>query len=544
MFAQSSYTVFGTKNTPCRIVFLLTLALYLVAIPFSRFMMSLAGVILAVNWLLESFLEKKLWQKLVQAAKSKILLGVLLIYLVHILWFISSKNTTYAFQDIWIKVPLLFIPIIFYTSKPLNRKEIHFLLFIYVIGVLFSSFFGFFTYLHHAFDDKRTMAVYISYVRLELNFCFAIFISFYLLLQDSCLSFLRKQESLATKRLWVKPAMTLFTLFALIWFLFLMIYAGLVTGIVLLFVISFVLTVRAVVKQKKSLIRYVLSTIFLLAAGGFFLFVSITAKNYFTAPPFDSKKIEYTADGNAYASDFDKRYVENGNYVFAYLCDLEVREAWNKRSAIDYEELSNTLIRYLNSKGLRKDRLAVESLTTEEITTIENGIANIAYTTDFSIIKRIYELFWEINDYRQTGSVVGYTFPQRLELWKVSLSAIKKHPLLGVGTGDVKDAFAKELEEKDSPLAFTNKRSHNQYFTFLIAFGIIGLGLILFSIIYPVIVFNKFKDPLFLIFFLIIILSMFTEDSLEPQDGVTFFAFFYSFFLFLDSEKPLIMNEV
>jgi len=124
-----------------------------------------------------------------------------------------------------------------------------------------------------------------------------------------------------------------------------------------------------------------------------------------------------------------------------------------------------------------------------------------------------------------------------LELWKVSFSAVKKHLLLGVGTGDVKDAFAKELEEKGSPLAFTNKRSHNQYFTFCIAFGMLGLLLILFSIIYPPIALNQFKNPLFLIFFLIVILSLFTEDTLEQQDGVTFFAFFYSFFLFLNPKK-------
>jgi hypothetical protein len=497
-------------------LFLATLALYLVAIPFSKFMMSLAGVILAFNWFLEGFIEKDIRQKIVQATKSKILWAVLLLYLVHLLWFISSTNISYAFEDIWIKVPLFFIPIIFCTSKPLSREEVRILLYIYVLGVLFSSLFGFFHHLNHGFDDKRQMAVYISYVRFELNICFAIFVSFYLLLQ--------KNKVIGLK---------IFAFLSLIWFVFLLFYAGLMTSLILLIIISFIFILKTAVERKNPLIRWGVPTIFFAILGGLFLWIFIMAKNYFTVPSFDAEKVEYTADGNAYNMNFDMRYVENGNYVYAYICESELRQAWNSRSQKDYGEVSETVIRYLNSKGLHKDRLAVESLSDNEIATIENDIANIAYTNKFSVVKRLHELFFEINDYRQTGTVVGYSFAQRLELWKMSLSLIPKHFLLGVGTGDVKDAFAKELETQDSPLAFSNKRSHNQYFTFAIAFGVVGLALILFSIFYPVIVSKKLKEPLFLIFFILVLFSMLTEDSLEPQDGATLFAFFYSFFLFL-----------
>jgi hypothetical protein len=520
MSVRNFYTALGAKNTPCRILFLMTLALYMIAIPFSKFLMSLAGVILVANWFLECFLERNLWKKFAYAAKSKVIWVVLLIYIVHLLGFIYTKNIAFAFADIWIKVPMFFIPIIFYTSKPLSRNEIQLFLYVYVLGVLFSSLFGFFRCLPQEFNDMRKMAVYISYVRFELNICFAIFVSFYLLLQENKWKYFK-----------------IFPFIASIWFLFLLVYAGLMTGIILLIIISFVLIIRASIRQKNLFLRFLTPALFLAALGGITLFIYTTAKNYFSVPPFDSTKIEYTADGNAYTSDFDMRYVENGNYVFAYLCEAEIAEAWNKRSPMDYGDVCMTLIRYLNSKGLRKDRLAVKSLADEEITTIENGIGNIAYTHDFAVVRRIHELFWEINDYRQTRTVVGYSFAQRVELWKISLSAIQKHPWLGVGTGDVKEAFAKELVEKDSPLAFTNKRSHNQYFTFLIAFGVIGLGLILFSIFYPAIILGKFKEPLFLVFFILAMLSMFTEDTLEPQDGATFFTFFYSFFLFFGDKK-------
>jgi O-antigen ligase len=106
-----------------------------------------------------------------------------------------------------------------------------------------------------------------------------------------------------------------------------------------------------------------------------------------------------------------------------------------------------------------------------------------------------------------------------------------------VGTGDVKDVFSQELQLNNSPLSERGMRSHNQYFTFSIAFGIVGLLVILFSIFYSPIVLKKFRDALFLVFFCIIIFSMLSEDALEPQDGVTFFAFFYSLFLFLLPQK-------
>jgi len=39
------------------------LALYAIAIPFSKFLMTLAGLILVGNWFLEGFFERNLWKK-------------------------------------------------------------------------------------------------------------------------------------------------------------------------------------------------------------------------------------------------------------------------------------------------------------------------------------------------------------------------------------------------------------------------------------------------------------------------------------------------
>ena len=519
---------FSAPNTRFRIVFLCSLSLYLIGIPFSRFLMSLGGIVLFANWVLEGGLIEKC-KKLFH---SKALWACLLLYFVHIIWLIPSQNLQYGIEDLWIKVPMFFIPIIFFTSQPLSRKEFEALLQIYIIGVFISTFSGFLAYLFGDMEEKRSMALYISYVRFEINICFACFVCLFLLFKTELTS-LRK----------------IFITILLCWFLFFLAYSGSMTAIVLLLLIGSIFIILLTIKSANKLLRYGIPTLFMIVAISIICSLYNMANNYFNADFAIETAAKYTADGNSYFHDTAQHYVENGSYIFTYLCDVEMEQAWNKRSRIDFHNFDNngfpirtTLVRYLNSKGLHKDRQGVETLTEEDIANIEQGIANVSYTYNFNIVNRIYELMWEMSDYYHTGMVTGGSMAQRIELWKNSIQLIKKYPWIGVGTGDVKNAFAEELEINNSPLAGTNMRSHNQYFTFLIAFGFIGLLLILFSFIYPPIALRK-NHLLFWVFFCIVLLSMLTEDTLEPQDGATFFAFFYSFFLFLTPKKDIVIPK-
>ena len=75
-------------------------------------------------------------------------------------------------------------------------------------------------------------------------------------------------------------------------------------------------------------------------------------------------------------------------------------------------------------------------------------------------------------------------------------------------------------------------RSHNQFLSILIGFGAIGLIWFLFSLIYPAWVKRGFHDYFFLVFFIVAMLSLLTDDTLESQAGVSFFYFFFAFLLF------------
>jgi len=76
-------------------------------------------------------------------------------------------------------------------------------------------------------------------------------------------------------------------------------------------------------------------------------------------------------------------------------------------------------------------------------------------------------------------------------------------------------------------------RAHDQYLEITVGFGLVGLAWFLLSIFYPGIKTKKIFTYFYFIFWLIFMLSLFTEDTLETEAGATFYAFFNSFFLFL-----------
>ena len=76
------------------------------------------------------------------------------------------------------------------------------------------------------------------------------------------------------------------------------------------------------------------------------------------------------------------------------------------------------------------------------------------------------------------------------------------------------------------------RRAHDQFLTFLISFGIPGLLICLFSLIAPLFMKNRQRSFLATVFFILMLLSMLNEDTLETSAGASFVAFFYSLFIF------------
>jgi len=121
----------------------------------------------------------------------------------------------------------------------------------------------------------------------------------------------------------------------------------------------------------------------------------------------------------------------------------------------------------------------------------------------------------------------------RLEYWKTGWGIFVNSPLLGVGTGDIENEYQTAYKLNNSSLELKyRRRSHNQYLSVLISLGIIGLLFFLISIFYP---FFKYKGEfnfLYSLTLVVFLTSMFWEDTIETQAGVTSFSLLTSLFTF------------
>ena len=150
-----------------------------------------------------------------------------------------------------------------------------------------------------------------------------------------------------------------------------------------------------------------------------------------------------------------------------------------------------------------------------------------------SILYRIDGIIAEFNNYLNGGNPGGNSVTQRLEFWKAARYIIAENFFLGVGTGDVEDAFQRQYDIMDSPLEPKYRlRAHNQFLTITVTFGLLGLLIFLLSFTYPIWSKHNRKNALFVSFFVFAILSFLAEDTLETQAGITFISFFGPFFLF------------
>ena len=313
------------------------------------------------------------------------------------------------------------------------------------------------------------------------------------------------------------------------------------TGIGILIICGYVFIFLQLKSNKTKAIRlsgYFLLVIIPIAVVTYVVFF---VKDYRNFDVVDNSSLEMkTMSGNIYTHDFNNQQVENRHWVGLYLCDKELRNEWNKVSDYKYDELDlkgqkikYTLIRYLTSKGFKKDAEGVKSLSDKDIKEIETGIANYIFSERNGLYNRLYQVVWELDLYMRGGNAAGHSVSQRFEYLRIGALIIKEHPFFGVGTGDVQNEYDKKYEELNSIINdIYRHRAHNQFVTFTIALGLIGLIIILIAIFYPPYYEKRYSDYLFMFFMLIAIVSMFNEDTLETQPGVTFFALFYSLHIF------------
>lgn len=107
--------------------------------------------------------------------------------------------------------------------------------------------------------------------------------------------------------------------------------------------------------------------------------------------------------------------------------------------------------------------------------------------------------------------------------------------LFGVGIGDTQELLNECLINEVNPKIYSwrDYNSHNQYLSFILDSGIIGLVLFVFSLIMGFYVAIKNRDIDYLFFMTFISMVFLTENMLVRNDGILFYAIFNSLFLFV-----------
>ena len=538
--------------------YFLSLVMIMGSLSFSKIGLSIGEFMLAGGWIVERFNAKRLiiflslrkpWVAILltlpfsvylvfdgiangfkQFFRNKPALLFSSIFLIHIMGLIITTDFDYAIKDLRTKLPLFLLPLILSTSEAIEKKKFYSLMLFFILTVLVRSLFNTWLIETHQFIDIRDVSRNVSHIIFSLLLTLSIFTLLFFSLKN-------KPGSL-----WIR---SLFWI-VLLWFFIYIIRSQSFTGFSITLITLMILIPVLIFKTRNRWLQAGLLFSILLVTVSVFLTARSIVTDYYRVIPVDYTQLEKnTSRGNPYIHNTYSTQTENGNYLWLYIQWDELRASWNKRSRIPFDSLNMkkepvayTVIRFLTSKGWRKDADAVEKLSQQEVSAIEKGVANYVFLKEFSIRGRIYEFLWGFDNYRETGNPTGSTLMQRLEFWKASVGIIRDNWLTGVGTGDMNIVFQAQYEKMNSKLAPDQRwRSHNQFLSILVGFGVFGLLWFLFAIFYPPVMLRRQGDFFLFVFLIIAMLSMITEDTIESQTGVTFFAFFYAFFLFARKEK-------
>ena len=499
--------------------------------PLSKAAMSIGQAILGLSWILAGNYSTRIKSFF----NNKSALALFSFFLLHLIGLLYTTDFAFAADSIRIKIPLLVIPFLIFTSEPLDAKKFNTLLSVFIGAVFAGTLISIAVLLgiiKKQVTDIRDISIFISHIRFSLLICISIFLAGYFLLKNVKTNSFSKNILLGTLILWL--------------IVFLVILES-VTGLSILTVVLFILVIKYISGLKQAWIRYALFSMLILIPPAFAFYIQSEIKILDEKKLVDTSTLEkYTKLGNLYEYRPEIDEYENGNPVWMYVSTYELGQEWDKRSTVPFRAkdergqlIEYTIMRFLTSKGLRKDAEGVIALSEDEIKSIERGVANVNYQSMTNISSRIRQILWELKKFSKGGNPSGHSVAQRIEFWRASLGVIENNLLVGVGTGDVKLALDAEYVKINSQLLEEKRlKSHNEYLLVGVTFGITGLLIFLISLFYPMFNENKTRDYFYLVFLCIILLSMLTEDTLETQAGATFFAFFNSIFLFRKNQPP------
>lgn len=454
----------------------LTLLFFVVGIVCSKFLMSMGLLLGTLNLLLEADFKTN-YRRLAENRLVHLLLLFYGLFWVSLLW---SENWQEGFDQLRRLTSLLLIPIII-ASRPLpNALKTKGLWSFFLGALLLSSLVNSVCYHFFAEElqliDIRDMSLFGSHIR------FGILIGFGL--------------SLALFRF---ASNRWYGLLAL-WFLYYTFDSQALSGVLTVVVVMLGHAIYFLLQKRK------LAWVFGISAVCLLFLVSLV---YYLAQPIETRE---TCPTNL----------------------TSMALAWQKRSKLPFEgqdlrgqDLSATIERYVQSKNGCASGYGIRHLSAEDIRLIELGFADVREAQG-GLQARLFGLRYQL---QHSNNPNDHSLLERIEYWQNATALIADNWLLGVGVGDVSDQMQQRYNQRGSQLRPDRRlRPHNYYLTTWLNLGFFGFVLFVGLLLLFIKQQWQFRQLQGLLIGLSLALTLFIEDGLETQMGLTIFAFFFSFY--------------
>jgi O-antigen ligase len=144
----------------------------------------------------------------------------------------------------------------------------------------------------------------------------------------------------------------------------------------------------------------------------------------------------------------------------------------------------------------------------------------IAYKTLPGFELKVRYTLWDLGKFK-AGEGEDYSDAERWQSWRAGLVVGNEHPVFGTGTGK----FRKELETyyKTELKEDSWTRPHNQWINVFTIFGLFGVLVFSFMIIYPMTFALFWKPPMIPTLYIVQLISMLVEHPLDTTFGTSLF---------------------
>ena len=137
---------------------------------------------------------------------------------------------------------------------------------------------------------------------------------------------------------------------------------------------------------------------------------------------------------------------------------------------------------------------------------------------------------WDVNQFLDGHDINDYSLARRLAAWETAATLVRAHPLLGVAPADANAAMMAQYAWRDFGLRPENRiMIHNQYLHALVGGGVLGLGLWLAVLLWPLAQPRPRRNPYIRHFVVIFGAALCVDSMLELQTGYNLFVFGYGF---------------